>query len=152
MYIDDCTLVGCPRNFPADDWRGIRQAISLTRAMKPGCVEPLYGYLATLYSIYRRWRLIGFSKKLARRISHKFAIDGRNAHRAAWTLVQSTHPDAGRKQHSRWTRVLEFAHQSDIPAKQFSSFLKANGGISGCAASAALRRRGFRKPLPIPLW
>ena len=146
MYLDDYRLKGCPPAIPLADWWHIRHAIDLMRASGRFRSKRLVAYLAELYAVYRRWRILGKSKLSSDRLAREFAMRGRNASRAAWTLVQSTCPDAGRKQHSRWARVMEFADRCGVRAGDFRSFLEASGGVSGCARSAARCRRHGRIP------
>jgi hypothetical protein len=46
-----------------------------------------------------------------------------------------TQPDL--RMRSRWTRALEFAVQRNVTSGDLPKFIKANGGISGCADLAS---------------
>ena len=46
-----------------------------------------------------------------------------------------TQPDL--RMRSRWTRAIEFAVQRNVASSDLPKFIKANGGISGCADLAS---------------
>jgi hypothetical protein len=140
MYLDDYYLYGCPRNFSPADWRCIRSARYLARTMRPRDRAMLHEYLGLLYGLFHKWRTLGKSKKSARKLARRVGLSMTKA-RPAWILVEATFLKAGRKQHSRWARVLEFAYRIKVLPRSFARFVQENGGVSGCAAFAAQRKR-----------
>ena len=61
-------------------------------------------------------------------------------------LIEATLPDAGLKQKSRWVRALEYIYSEDVPPSRFRKFVRANGGLVGCARLAAQEHSKRRRP------
>ena len=96
-----------------------------------------YGYLAAVYSIYAVWSKNGIASRKARIIARACNIPTRKGVSALRIIIDVTWPDAERKQKSRWVRALERAHDLGAAPRRLIPFIKANGGIAGCAALAA---------------
>jgi hypothetical protein len=61
-------------------------------------------------------------------------------------LIEAALTKAEIKQKSRWVRVLEYASSENIPTEHFRKFIRANGGLAGCARLAAQQNRKRRRP------
>ena len=96
-----------------------------------------YDYLEAVYSIYMAWKSERSATKNARTLAAALDIPMRQDVSALRILIEATWPGAETKQKSRWTRALGHAHDEGTAPRALISFIKANGGISGCAKSAA---------------
>jgi len=61
-------------------------------------------------------------------------------------LIDATFPGADLRQKSRWVRALEYLASEDVPAQEFKRFIRANGGLAGCARLTAEVNRKRRRP------
>jgi hypothetical protein len=61
-------------------------------------------------------------------------------------LIEATFPGADIRQKSRWVRALEYLASEDVPIREFKRFIRANGGLAGCARLAAEVSRKRRGP------
>ena len=87
--------------------------------------------LAGAYAIYVEWRDVGKSKKNAKKAARLFGVKiKKDAHPLSviFKIVTPTGVDT-----RRWTDGLRFARKKGVAPKDLLAFLKANGGIAGCA-------------------
>jgi hypothetical protein len=61
-------------------------------------------------------------------------------------LIEATLPNADPKQKSRWARALEYLASENVPTREFKRFIRANGGLAGCARLATEVNRKRRRP------
>ena len=100
----------------------------------------IYTYLVAVYGAHRKWRRLGRSKKTARQIACQFRLLPQKSISPIRIVIEATLPEAGRKQHSRWVRALQFAATNEIPPDGLLDFFHSNGGVAGCARLAARHR------------
>jgi len=110
----------------------------------------MYDYLTIIYSIYCEWRRQKRAKHSARLLAEAANIPLRKGMSPIRILIDATLPGADLKQRSRWVRALEYAHSEGVPAGQFRKFVRANGGLAGCARLAAMTNAKRRHP--VGLW
>jgi hypothetical protein len=86
----------------------------------------LYTALKGVYALYIEWKDVGESKKNAKKAARLFGVK----------IKDDTHPlsvmPAG-VDTRRWVNGLRFARKKGVAPKDLVAFLKANGGIAGCA-------------------
>jgi hypothetical protein len=99
-----------------------------------------YGYLEAVYRIYKEWKDLGISKRMARRVVKYFKIPHRKGTSPARTLIDATFPALDPKQKSRWSRALEFAALTKVTPENLPKLFKNSSGITGCARLAAKQR------------
>jgi hypothetical protein len=90
-----------------------------------------YNLLACAYALYDEWRAVRHSKKNAKKAARSFGLkikDGAHPLTAIIKVLTPTGVDA-----RRWTDGLRFARKKGVAPKDLTAFLKANGGIAGCA-------------------
>ena len=83
------------------------------------------------YAIYVEWKDLGKSKKAAKVAAALFGVkikDGAHPLSVIFKIVTPTGVDT-----RRWVDGLRFARKQGVAPKDLVPFLKANGGISGCA-------------------
>src|ERR1700738_807036 len=83
------------------------------------------------YAIYVEWKDLGKSKKAAKVAAALFGVkikDGAPPLSVILKIVTPTGVDT-----RRWVDGLRFARKQGVAPKDLVPFLKANGGISGCA-------------------
>jgi hypothetical protein len=83
------------------------------------------------YAIYVEWKDLGKSKKAAKVAAALFGVkikDGAHPLSVIIKIVTPTGVDT-----RRWVDGLRFARKQGVAPKDLVPFLKANGGISGCA-------------------
>jgi hypothetical protein len=83
------------------------------------------------YSLYVAWKDLGKSKKAAKVAAALFGVkikDGAHPLSVIIKIVTPTGVDT-----RRWLDGLRFARKQGVAPKDLVPFLKANGGIAGCA-------------------
>jgi hypothetical protein len=107
----------------------------------------IYEYLTIIYSIYGEWRQQRRTKRSARVLAEAANIPLRKGMSPIRILIDATLPDAHFKQKSRWVRALEYANSERVPTAQFGKFVRAHGGLAGCARLAAMTNEKRRHPV-----
>jgi hypothetical protein len=131
-----------PPAFSAATWTDIQTVFQAAKMAKRRERRfSFYAYLRAVYSAYRKWKRVSISKKTARQIARTFRVPARDGVSPIRIIIEATLPEAGRKQHSRWVRALQFASLNDIPCQGLLDFFRSNGGVAGCASLAAERRK-----------
>jgi hypothetical protein len=105
-------------------------------------------YLRTVYRLYLRWSRRGLAESKTNQIAAVRNIRlNKRIHPIAILLAATCHI-AEKKLLSRWTRALQFAVFREIGPDDLQAFIRANGGLSGCARMMAKfepkRRRNRR--------
>ena len=93
-----------------------------------------------------RWKDRKIARRSARALAEELAIPRRKGTSPIRVLVEATLPNAELKQKSRWVRALEYLASEDVPTREFKRFIRANGGLAGCARLAAEVNRKRRRP------
>lgn len=106
----------------------------------------IYNFLREIYRVYLDWRRHKTAKRSSRDLAHELGIVLRDGMSPIRVLIEATLPSADLKQKSRWVRALEYIASEDVPARQFKIFIRANGGLAGCARLAARVSRKRRRP------
>lgn len=83
------------------------------------------------YSIFDVWRADRHSKKNAKKAARLFNIKMKNGAHPLEVIVKIVTPRGADKR--RWVDGLLFAYNEGVAPKDLVKFLKANGGIAGCA-------------------
>jgi hypothetical protein len=115
----------------------------------------IYDLLEAIYHLHSNWK----RRKIAKRSAHAFADELKIVQRKGMSpiriLIEVALPTFDFKQKSRWVRALEYVAYEDVSANTFRQFVLANGGLAGCARSAALanrKRRRSRREAPEGDW
>jgi hypothetical protein len=106
----------------------------------------IYAYLKPIYRIYRMWKHRKIATRSARLLANEFSITRRKGTSPVRVLIEATMPEADLRQKSRWVRALDYVSSEDIPAREFRRFIRANGGLAGCARLAVNVNRKRRRP------
>jgi hypothetical protein len=106
----------------------------------------IYDFLEAIYCVYIDWKCRKIANRSSRTLADELTIVRRKGMSPIRVLIEATLPSADIKQKSRWVRALEYAAHNGTPAKRFRKFVRANGGISGCARSAVQVDRRRRRP------
>jgi hypothetical protein len=99
-----------------------------------------YGYLAAVYRIFKEWKDLGISKRMARHLAKCLLIPRRKGTSPVRTLIDATFPALDSKQKSRWSRALEFAALTKTTPENLPELFKNHSGIAGCARLATERK------------
>jgi hypothetical protein len=106
----------------------------------------IYSFLKSIYRVYMRWKDRRVARRSARLLAGELSITRRKGTSPIRVLIEATVPGADLRQKSRWVRALEYISSEDIPAREFRKFIRANGGLAGCARLAAQVNRKRRRP------
>jgi hypothetical protein len=106
----------------------------------------IYSVLKSIYRVYMRWKDRGVARRSARLMAEELSITRRKGTGPMRILIEATFPGADLRQKSRWVRALEYVSSEDIPTQKFRKFVRANGGLAGCARLAAEFNRKRRRP------
>jgi hypothetical protein len=106
----------------------------------------IYSFLKSIYRVYMRWKDRRVARRSARLMAQELSITRRKGTSPLRVLIEATFPGADLRQKSRWVRALEYLASEDVPAQQFKRFIRANGGLAGCARLAAEVNRKRRRP------
>jgi len=106
----------------------------------------IYSFLKSIYRVYMRWKDRGDARRSARLLAQELSISRRKATSPIRVLIDATFPGGDLRQKSRWVRALEYLASRDVPTHEFKRFIRANGGLAGCARLAAERSRKRRRP------
>jgi hypothetical protein len=83
------------------------------------------------YALYVAWKDVGKSKKNAKDAAALFGIKRENGAHPLSTISKIVTPSTADTR--RWVDGLRFARKHGVAPKDLLAFLKANGGIAGCA-------------------
>jgi len=103
-------------------------------------------YAKSIYRVYMRWKDRRVARRSARLMAQELSITRRKGTSPMHVLIEATFPGADLRQKSRWVRALEYLASEDVPAREFKRFMRANGGLAGCARLAAEVNRKRRRP------
>lgn len=106
----------------------------------------IYSFLKSIYRVYVQWRDRGMARRSARLMAQELSITRRKGMSPIRVLIEATFPGADIRQKSRWVRALEYLVSEDVPPREFKKFIRANGGLAGCARLAAEVNRKRRRP------
>lgn len=106
----------------------------------------IYSFLESIYRVYMRRKDRGVARRSARLMAQQLSITLRKGTSPVRVLIEATLPKAELKQKSRWVRALEYLTSKDVPTQEFKRFIRANGGLAGCARLAAEVSRKRRRP------
>ena len=90
-----------------------------------------YSVLKGVYALYGEWKDVRQSKKNAKDAAALFGIKLENGAHPLTTIIKIVTP--GGVDTRRWVDGLRFARKQGVAPKDLLAFLKANGGIAGCA-------------------
>ena len=109
----------------------------------------IYSFLKSIYRVYNRWKDRKIARRSARALAEELSITRRKGTSPIRVLIEATFPGADSRQKSRWVRALEYLASEDVPQRKFKRFIRASGGLAGCAQLAAQvspkRRRTLRE-------
>lgn len=106
----------------------------------------MYSFLKSIYRVYMQWKDRRVAIRSARTLADKMNIVRRKGMSPMRVLIEATFPGADLRQKSRWVRALEYLASEDVPAQEFKRFIRAHGGLAGCARLAAEVNRKRRRP------
>ena len=106
----------------------------------------IYDFLKAIYRVYIDWKRRNIVKRSARTLADEMNIARRTGMSSIRVLIEATLPSADFKQKSRWVRALEYVHSENVSPSRFRKFVRANGGLAGCARLAAQGHRKRRRP------
>jgi hypothetical protein len=106
----------------------------------------IYSFLKYIYRVYIRWKERGVARRSARLMAQDLSITRRKGTNPIRVLIEAAFPNADPKQKSRWVRALEYLASEGVPTQEFKRFIRANGGLAGCARLAAEVSRKRRHP------
>lgn len=106
----------------------------------------MYSFLKSIYRVYMQWKDRRVAIRSARLMAQELSITRRKGTSPMRVLIEATFPGADLRQKSRWVRALEYLASEDVPAREFKRFIRANGGLAGCARLAAEVNRKRRRP------
>jgi hypothetical protein len=90
-----------------------------------------YTLLEGTYGTYFGWKAVRHSKKNAKKAARLFGIKVKSAAHPLDVIIQIVSPAGADTR--RWVDALLFAYNKRVARKDLVKFLKANGGIAGCA-------------------
>lgn len=105
----------------------------------------VYSFLKSIYRVYMQWKDRKVARRSARLMAYELSITRRKGASPIRILIESRLPGADLRQKSRWVRALEYLASEDVPAREFKRFIRANGGLAGCARLAAEVNRKRRR-------
>jgi hypothetical protein len=106
----------------------------------------MYDLLEQVYRVYFDWKRRKIAKRSARTLADEINIVRRKGMSPIRVLIEAALPNADLKQKSRWVRALEYVYSEKVSPPQFRKFVRANGGLVGCARLAAQEHRKRRRP------
>jgi hypothetical protein len=106
----------------------------------------IYEFLKDIYRVYIDWKRRKIAKQSTRAIARELNIVRREGMSPIRILIEAIFPNVDYKQKSRWVRALEYVAYEEVPAKIFRRFIRARGGLAGCARLAAQVNRKRRRP------
>jgi hypothetical protein len=96
--------------------------------------------LVAVHRTCEKWKDLGISKKMARRVAKHFETPRRKGTSPVRTLIDVTFPSLDPKQKSRWSRALGFASLTKVTPENLPKLFKSHSGIAGCARWAAKQK------------
>jgi hypothetical protein len=136
------------RKPPRSDVLAVPRSRPTTAATKPiqlfGRYQ-IYNHLETIYCIYVKWKKHKVAKQSARNLADKLDIPRRKGMSPIRVLIESRLGNADFKQKSRWTRALEYLAAEEVRPERFRRYVRAHGGLAGCADLAVDLKRKRRR-------
>jgi hypothetical protein len=114
----------------------IKREIELLKAAVQKAFEThhrfwFYSALKGVYALYVKWKDVRQSKKNAKDAAALFGIKLENGAHPLTTIIKIVTP--GGVDTRRWVDGLRFARKQGVAPKGLVAFIKAKGGIAGCA-------------------
>jgi hypothetical protein len=135
------------RGAPSPEIAAIQSAMKAALVLKRRIGRfAIYGFLEAIYQVYVDWKLRKSTKRSARVLTKQVGIIPRKGMSPIRVLIEATFPDADFKRKSRWVRALEYVYSEKVSPSQFRRFVRARGGINGCARLAVIANRKRRRP------
>lgn len=116
------------------------------RLRRRGARFTIYDFLGAVYCVYSDWKRHKRATRSARKLADELEIIRRKGMSPIRILIEATLPETDFKQKSRWVRAPEYIYSEDVPPSRFRKFVRANGGLAGCARLAAQEHRKRRRP------
>jgi hypothetical protein len=101
--------------------------------------------LADVYQVYLDLRSRRQATTATRRIAKLFKLSIQKKSHPIRILIEASAGPEDARQKSRWTQALEYVYGWRQPAKRLKWFFSVNGGISGCAAKYAVKKKIARQ-------
>jgi len=106
----------------------------------------IYDLLEAIYRVYVDWKRHKIAKRSARALADGLNIVRRKSMSPIRVLIEASLPRAHFKQKSRWVRALEYVYSETVSPSKFRKFVRARGGLAGCARQAVSVNRKRRRP------
>jgi hypothetical protein len=90
-----------------------------------------YNLLEAAYAVYCEWSDDHHSKKNSKKAARLFGVKIKSGAHPLTAIIKVLTPTGVDTR--RWTDGLRFARKKGVAPKDLLAFLKANGGIAGCA-------------------
>jgi hypothetical protein len=130
-----------PTGLDTKTWRYVEPIFNASRqAQRETGRFKSYGCLVAVYRIYKEWKDLKISKKMAVHLAKSFKTPRRKGTSPVRTLIDVTFPALDKRQKSRWSRALEFASSTNATPEQLPILFKNHSGIAGCARWAAKQK------------
>ena len=100
--------------------------------------DAIYDYLAAVYDVVHDWERRGRADRRARRALRRRGLKAPK-HPEPYAAVIACTSAADIKARSKWTRALRYFASRPPKGESLKSFMKANGGVNGCASRFARR-------------
>jgi hypothetical protein len=101
--------------------------------------------LADVYRVYRELRSRRRAATAARRIAKICKLSIQKKSHPIRILIEASAGPEDARQKSRWTQALKFAFGWLQPPERLEWFFEKTGGISGCAAKYAIKKKIARQ-------
>jgi hypothetical protein len=106
----------------------------------------IYNFLEVIYRVYFDWKQRKIAKRSARLLADELSIAPRKGTSPIRVLIEASLPGVDPRQKSRWVRALEYIYAEGVPPPRFRKFVRARGGVAGCARLAVNVNRKRRRP------
>lgn len=127
-----------PRTMRARDGGSAVNRIAKVRFQSPsGRRFEIYDDLQQVFRVYSDWKQAGQVVAKTRELRRRLGIPKRRGAGPLRVLVEASNPGAIPKQKSKWVRALQYAARKKIAPQALMGFLRAHGGLAGCARRAA---------------
>jgi hypothetical protein len=105
----------------------------------------LYRYLRDVYELYLDLRSRRSARKATWRIAKLFKLSIQRKSHPIRILIEASAGPEDARQKSRWTQALKYVYGWRQPPERLEWFFSVNGGISGCAAKYAIKKKIARQ-------
>lgn len=124
----------------------IQPATEAAARLKQRCGRfEIYDFVEAVYGVYIDWKRRKIAKRSARMLADAMNIVRRKGMSPIRVLIEATLPNADFKQKSRWTRALEYLVAEEVRSERFRKYVRAHGGLAGCADLAVGLKRKRRR-------